>query len=130
MFDWISTAKKPGLALVIAGGVIGWSPSYAGLFDDEEARKAILELRQRVETNRLEFDQRLQSLDQKLVEQLRRSLAEEVTPLRKGILDLQNQIDLLKAEIATLRGQNEQMGREHQGLVRHLSELQRQQRDA
>lgn len=130
MLSWIRLAQKAVAVLAIAVGSVWCAPASAGLFDDEEARKAILELRQRVETNRQETEQKLQSLDQKSAEQMRRLLADEVTPLRKGLLDLQNQIDLLKADVAALRGQNEQLGRENQSMVRQLTELQRQQRDA
>jgi peptidoglycan hydrolase CwlO-like protein len=84
--------------------------SQAALFEDDEARKAILDLRQRVEVMRGEADQ------------ARRASATEVTGLGKSLLDLQRQIELLKAEIATLRGSNEQIARE-------LSEIQRQQKD-
>lgn len=89
-----------------------WSlgSSHAALFEDDEARKAILDLRQRVEVLRGE------------AEQARRASASELTGLGKSLLDLQRQIELLKAEIATLRGSNEQ-------LTRELSEIQRQQRD-
>lgn len=87
----------------------------AGLFDDEEARKAILDLRQRVETVR-------QEADQKVVEQARRS-NDENAQLRRSLLDLQNQIEALRADVARLRGQNEQM-------VRDLADTQRQQKDA
>jgi tol-pal system protein YbgF len=84
--------------------------SRAALFEDDEARKAILDLRQRVEVLRGESDQ------------ARRASASELTGLGKSLLDLQRQIELLKAEIATLRGSNEQ-------ITRDLSELQRQQKD-
>jgi tol-pal system protein YbgF len=89
-----------------------WSlgSSHAALFEDDEARKAILDLRQRVEALRGEADQ------------ARRASASELTGLGKSLLDLQRQIELLKAEIATLRGSNEQ-------ITRELSETQRQQRD-
>lgn len=89
-----------------------WSlgSSHAALFEDDEARKAILDLRQRVEVIRGEADQ------------ARRDLASELAGLGRSLLDLQRQIELLKTEIATLRGSNEQ-------LMRELSEIQRQQRD-
>lgn len=83
---------------------------HAALFEDDEARKAILDLRQRVEVMRGEADQ------------ARRASSSELTGLGKSLLDLQRQIELLKAEIATLRGSNEQ-------VMRELSEVQRQQKD-
>lgn len=89
-----------------------WSvgSSHAALFEDDEARKAILDLRQRMEVMRGEADQ------------ARQASSSELTGLGKSLLDLQRQIELLKAEIATLRGSNEQ-------VMRELSEVQRQQKD-
>lgn len=84
--------------------------SHAALFEDDEARQAILDLRQRVEVIRGESGQ------------ARQDLAGELSALGKSLLDLQRQIELLKAEIATLRGSNEQ-------ITRDLSEIQRQQKD-
>lgn len=111
----------PALLVVCAA-----STAHAGLFDDEEARKAILELRQRVEAVR-------QEADLKLTDQLRRTgerSAEEMGQLRRSLLELQNQIESLRGEIASLRGQNEQAQREGQVLARQLAESQRQQKDA
>ena len=103
-----SLFSKPATLLLVYFLSVGGA--QAALFEDDEARKAILDLRQRVEVMRGEADQS------------RRAAASEVTGLGKSLLDLQRQIELLKAEIATLRGSNEQMTRE-------LSEIQRQQKD-
>ena len=83
----------------------------AGLFDDEEARRAILELRQKVQTT-----------EQKLAEETRRA-SEESSQLQRNLIDLQSQLDVMRSESAKLRGQGEQM-------VRDVSELQRQQKDS
>ena len=93
----------------------------AGLFDDEEARKAILDLRQRLETVR-------QESDQKLTEQNRRN-AEETSQLRRSLLELQNLIESLKADMARLTGQNEQIARSLSEQQRPVAELQRQVAD-
>jgi tol-pal system protein YbgF len=89
--------------------------SHAALFTDDDARRAILELRQRVESQRVELDRR-QAEDSK-------RLAEDNAQLRRSLLDLQNQIELLKAELARLQGAQEQ-------LARGVSDVQRQQKDA
>lgn len=89
--------------------------SHAGLFDDEEARRAILDLRQRI-------DQLKQESEQKLAEETRRA-TEEAAQLRRALLDLQNQLEASRAEMAKLRGQDEQ-------LARDVAELQRKQKDA
>jgi tol-pal system protein YbgF len=99
------------LSLAFAGG------AQAALFEDDEARRAILELRQRVEAQRLQAEQR--STQQ--AEELRRA-NEDNAVLRRSLLSLQQQIEALGGELARLRGQDEQ-------LVRELSELQRRQRD-
>ena len=93
----------------------------AGLFDDEEARKAILDLRQRLETVR-------QESDQKLTEQNRRNV-EETSQLRRSLLELQNLIESLKADMARLTGQNEQIARSLSEQQRPVAELQRQVAD-
>ena len=89
---------------------LGAASVSAGLFDDEEARKAILDLRQRIEAVRVESAQSVGRVN------------EDTASFRRSLLELQNQIETLRAEMATLRGSNEQ-------LVRDVAELQRQQKD-
>lgn len=86
---------------------------HAALFEDDEARRAILELRQRVDT--------LQQAHQLAGDDLRRS-GEDSTQMRRSLVELQTQIEMLRVDAAKLRGQNEQ-------LVRDVSELQRRQKD-
>jgi tol-pal system protein YbgF len=86
---------------------------HAALFEDDEARRAILELRQRVDA--------LQQANQRSTDDLRKS-GDDNSQLRRGLLDLQTQIETLRAEQSTLRGQNEQ-------LLRDVGELQRRQKD-
>lgn len=95
------------LALALAAACV---PAHAALFSDDEARRAILDLRQRHEQANKEGAERQKRLDEQL-EQMRRSL-----------LELNNQLELTRGEIARLRGQNEQ-------LARDLSEVQRRQAD-
>jgi tol-pal system protein YbgF len=91
--------------------------SQAGLFDDDEARKAILDLRQRVDANK----QAVEAAAQRQADELKDAKEVNAT-LRRSILDLQNQIEALRAEQARLRGQDEQ-------LVRDLADMQRRQKD-
>ncbi|MDD5479714.1 tol-pal system protein YbgF [Rhodoferax sp.] len=84
--------------------------AQAALFEDDEARKAILDLRQRVEAMRQDTDQSLKSTQ------------EEKDALGRGLLDLQRQMEQLKTSVAALRGENEK-------LLRDLSDLQRSQKD-
>jgi tol-pal system protein YbgF len=78
----------------------------AALFEDDEARKAILELRQRLDATSAE---------------LRRS-GDENAQLRRSLLDLSGQIEQLRGELARMRGQGEQFSRD-------LAEIQRAQKD-
>lgn len=91
------------LSAVLAAAFLAAPAAHAALFSDDEARKAILDLRQRQ------------------AEEVRR-LNEENAQLRRSILELQRQIEDMRAEVARLRGQDETMARE-------LSEMQRRQKD-
>ena len=97
----------------------GFSVAQAGLFDDDEARKAILDLRQRIEASRVESEQRLNT---RLAEEGRKT-TEDSAQVRRSLIELQNQIETLRAELANQRGLNERLARE-------VSELQRMQKDA
>ena len=65
--------------------------AQAAIFEDGEARRAILEMRQRVDG--------LQMSSQRSAEELRK-LGEEIAQLRRSLLDLQTQIETLLAELA------------------------------
>jgi tol-pal system protein YbgF len=99
---------KTLLAAMLAG--LFATASHAAIFEDGEARRAILELRQRVDS--------MQATQQRSAEELR----QDSEQLRRNLLDLQNQIELLRSEQAKLRGQNEQ-------LLRDVADLQRRQKD-
>jgi tol-pal system protein YbgF len=86
----------------------------AALFGDDEARRAILDLRQRLEATQ-------QSIKSQTAE-IAKTQADENTKLRSSLLELQNQIEGLKSEQARLRGTLE-------GLLRDLSDLQLKQKD-
>ena len=79
------------------------SSLHAALFEDEEARRAILELRQRVETLRQAQqagDQNLQkSIEQ--ATQVQKSAEQEVNQYKQSLLQLQSQIDSLKQDISS-----------------------------
>jgi len=99
---WRRTAAAFAAALCLGAT----SAASAALFEDDEARRAILELRQqRANADRLAEEQR-----------------QEITQLRRSLLDLQTQIESLRGEIARLNGQNEQQ-------LRDLADVQRRQKD-
>ncbi len=88
--------------------------AHAGLFDDDEARRAILDLRERIAAADA-LAKRNQAAQAETAEQL--------TTLRRSLLELNNQIELMRGEIARLRGSGEQ-------VLRDVSEVQRTVKDA
>ena len=80
------------------------------LFDDDEARKAILDLRQKVDVQQ-----------QRNVEDIKKA-NDDNAQLRRSVLDLSNQLEVLRADLAKMRGQDEQ-------LARDIAEVQRRQKD-
>ncbi|MBL8352767.1 MAG: tol-pal system protein YbgF [Burkholderiaceae bacterium] len=94
-----------GLTLALAGG-----GAQAGLFDDEEARKAILDLRARIQAG--------DEANRARVADLAKSSGEQADQLRRSLLDLNAQLETQRADNAKLRGAIEQ-------LTRDLAELQR-----
>ena len=89
-------------------------PAQAGLFDDDEARKAILDLRGKVDQQGRDFQQKQQELNTR---------TDQLEQTSKGLLQLNNQLEQLRSEIARLRGQVELQTNE-------ISNLQKTQRDA
>jgi len=71
------------------------TPAQAGLFDDGEARRAVLDLRTRTD-----------------------DLSDQLSAAQRTILDQANQLERLQQQVATLRGQNET-------LANQLADLQR-----
>ena len=112
----LSLLRGPGAlaALPLALAAL-WPFQAHALFGDDEARKAIIELRQKVDANQQATDAARKALEAKS--------ADSDTATRRSMLELSNQIEQLRGEMARLRGLNEQ-------LARDVSELQRQQKDA
>jgi tol-pal system protein YbgF len=100
--------------LLLAFVLMAASSANAGIFEDEEARKAILDLRQKVESFRKESDQ-------KFGDQAKQH-SDEISQLRRSLLELQNQLEASNAEIANLRGQDEQLRRQHLDVSKSLDE--------
>jgi tol-pal system protein YbgF len=85
-------------------------PTQAQLFADDDARKAILDLRSRLAASEEQAKAR------------NAEMSEQLQALRRNLLDMNGQLEAMRAEMARLRGSNEQ-------LARDVSELQRRQRD-
>jgi len=90
--------------LMLAGG------AQAALFDDDEARKAIIDLRARVTQSDEQNKAQLAAAN------------EQIATLRRSLLELNNQLEAMRAELARLRGSDET-------LARDVAELQRRQKD-
>ena len=103
------------LAVAFAAALAGALPpaAHAQLFSDDEARRAILDLRSRVDALQRDLARRVDDLA---------SRVERLEATTRGQLELQNQIQALRQEIATLRGQLEVQTNE-------LAQTQRRQRD-
>ena len=76
------------------------APAFAQLFDDNEARRRIELLRQQVEANKKSVEERIGK-----AEAAAASAAD-----RSALLDIANQIEALRGEIAKMRGQLEVLG--------------------
>ena len=143
----LARSSVVGLCLGLASAV-----ASAALFEDGDARKAILDLRQQVVADRLYAETVNQKLEtqRQSVELLNQNMdavrqainalrigaesdradfkqgggraTEEVTIMRRSLLELQNQIEQLRSDAAQMRGVNEQ-------LLRELSDGQRRQKD-
>jgi tol-pal system protein YbgF len=98
--------KRSALAVALAAASLFTASANAALFEDDEARRAILDLRQQMQQQR---------------EDLRRANEDNAT-LRRSLLELQSQIEALRSEIAQQRGSGEQ-------LARDIADLQKRQRD-
>lgn len=116
-FTRMAHALRPA-ALALAGVLaLSAGGARAGLFDDEEARKAILDLRARIQASD-------DGASAKIAEQAKAqsALMEQVQQLRRSLLDLNAQLEAQRTEIAGMRGTQEQ-------LARDVAELQRAVKD-
>lgn len=86
-------------AASVAGMALFAVPAHAGLFDDDQARQAVLDLRTKSDT-----------------------LGAQMAAAQRTILDQSNRLDQLQQQVDALRGQNED-------LTNQLTTLQRSQKD-
>ena len=100
-----NTAGWRGLLLA---GALAAAPAYAGLFDDDEARRRIEQLRQELSQQGRDNEARIARLEESI-----RNI---------GVVELVRQLDQMNAEIAKLRGQLEVLANENQ-------QIQKRQRD-
>jgi tol-pal system protein YbgF len=94
------TTSFSRVASLVLAGLISVSSAHAALFEDDEARRAILDLRQRVERQ-----------------------SQEIQNLQRSLLEQQNQFESLRGEISRLRGEKEQISQELGQELRRLQAL-------
>lgn len=95
------------LALCVA------APAHAGLFSDDDARKQIRQLEERV----LKLESTVLKLEGDVLK-----LEGDADRQNKSLMDLQGQIEVMNREIRNLRGQNEE-------LVRGLQDAEKREKD-
>lgn len=110
------SAALAGAALLFLGLLLPAAPAHA-IFNDNEARRALVELRTRVAQNEEQTRARLDELGA-----ANKELLDQLGLMRRSLLEMNGQLDALRQELARLRGGDEERARE-------LSELQRRQRD-
>ncbi|MDP2240950.1 MAG: tol-pal system protein YbgF [Burkholderiales bacterium] len=116
-----SEERKPAIgALALAGAalwcVLNAAPASAGLFDDEVARKQIVEQQKRSE----ELRQQNEALAARLGK-VEETLKEP--PKIQPVLELAGQIELLRQEINQLRGQIEVLGNNIEGTAKRQRDM-------
>jgi tol-pal system protein YbgF len=104
------------LLLVAIAGMSATSVQ-AGMFDDEEARKAILDLRARISASEEGANAKIAELHT-----ANTALQEQIKTLQRSLLDLNASLETLRAELPKLRGSDEQ-------IARDVAEVQRRQKD-
>jgi tol-pal system protein YbgF len=107
---WQSQIRGSCLVCAVALAMLATGAAQAQLFPDNEARKAILELR---------------ASDEQIKKELaaqNKDLSEQLAAVKRSLLELSSQLDQLRGELARSRGANEQ-------LTRDVAELQRRQKD-
>jgi tol-pal system protein YbgF len=112
--SFFSNLRPATRSVAVASFLFMSLAAHAGLFDDDEARKAILDLRQQITSLNATVNNNLTAAQQRSTE--------EIAQLRKSMLELQNQIDRQKTDISQLRGDNEV-------LAKNLAEMQIRQKD-
>lgn len=107
------SAAWSGWAVVLAAALcpmVSPMTAHAGVFDDDEARRAILDLRQQ------------RARDTEAANAQLKALNDQVDVLKRSLLEMNSAIEQLRSELAASRGGSEV-------LQRDVAELQRKQKD-
>lgn len=114
-----SNALTPrrGRALWAVLLLMGSAAAHAALFDDDEARRQIAELRAQFQAEQKSAAQRMTATNDRL------AAIEAAVQDRRPLLDLATQLDALRQDIARLRGQNEALLNQSENLERRQKDL-------
>lgn len=104
----VGVARTVWRTMLVATLLCGAHLAHAGVFDDDEARKRIADTNQRLDQAQRALDARISVIEQELKS--------------GGMVDLSNQIELMKTDLARVRGQIEV-------LVNDLDQQQKRQKD-
>jgi tol-pal system protein YbgF len=102
------SCRRSPRRLALAALLLATQVVHAGVFDDDEARKRIADTNVRIDQMQRTLDQRLTALEQQLKS--------------GGLIDLFNQVEAIKNDLAQLRGQTEV-------LANDLDQQQKRQKD-
>ncbi|MFM2119036.1 MAG: tol-pal system protein YbgF [Pseudomonadota bacterium] len=148
-------ARTARSACLLAGLAAVSSLAQAGLFDDDEARRAIVDLRTRLETQQQQASAKEAELKKAIADatadsqarlaeatakvsndlgsqiraDLGKQMSEQFDQLRRSLLDLNNQLDALRADLARLRGQDELQMQGITDLRKDLADQQKKSSD-
>src|ERR1041385_7384847 len=89
--------------------------AHAALFDDDEARKQIFQLRNQVEARPKAIEERLSAIDARL--------GQLDSSGQNRVVDLAQLIELLRQDVAKLRGQIEVLSNQTETLERRQKDL-------
>ena len=102
-------------AALAAWAVLSMSTARAALFDDDEARKQIIQLKNQAEARQKALDERLSVIDAKL--------GQMDSTGQNRVVDLAQLIESLKQDMAKLRGQIEVLSNQTETLERRQKDL-------
>jgi tol-pal system protein YbgF len=102
-------------AMLTVWAVLSMSTARAALFDDDEARKQIIQLKNQAEARQKALDERLSVIDAKL--------GQMDSTGQNRVVDLAQLIESLKQDMAKLRGQIEVLSNQTETLERRQKDL-------
>jgi tol-pal system protein YbgF len=101
--------------VVAAWAALSMSAAHAALFDDDEARKQITQLKSQAETRQKSIEERLSAIDAKL--------GQMDSTGQNRVVDLAQMIESLRQDMAKLRGQIEVLANQTEMLERRQKDL-------